>query len=123
MKLSEMNTVQLAKTLCAIAQPVERLGKSKKIIGALQSFADFRAGKGKGTLLEQVTALFAALTPALLDENNLPDTAAIVAAMTDKTVDEVLAQKGMQTILDIRGLLDKDFLDFFTQSVSVDQTA
>lgn len=120
MKLSEMNTVQLARTLCAIAPPVERLGKSKKITGALQSFAEFRNGKGDGTMLEQVTRLIAAITPALLDEKNLPDTAAIVAAMTDKSVDEVLEQKGMQTIRDIRGLLDADFLDFFTQSASED---
>lgn len=122
MKLSEMNTVELARTLCAIAQPVERLGKSKRIISALQSFAEFRSGNGDGTMLEQVTRLIAAITPALLDEKNLPDTAQIVAAMTNKTVDEVLAQKGMQTIKDIRGLLDKDFIDFFMQSGSEEQT-
>lgn len=122
MKLSEMNTVQLARTLCAIAPAVERLGKSKKIIGALQSFSDFRGGKGDGTMLEQITRLIAAITPALLDEKNLPDTAAIVAAMTEKTADEVLAQRGMQTIRDIRGLLDADFIDFFMQSASEAQT-
>lgn len=118
MKLSEMNTVQLARTLCAIAQPVERLGKSKRITSALQSFAEFRSGNGDGTMLEQVTRLIAAITPALLDEKNLPDTAEIVAAMTDKTATEVLNQKGVQTIKDIRGLLDKDFIDFFMQSES-----
>lgn len=122
MKLSEMNTVQLARTLCAIAPAVERLGKSKKVISALQSFSEFRSGKGDGTMLEQVTRLIAAITPALLDEKNLPDTAEIVAAMTEKSVDAVLSQSGMQTIKDIRGLLDSDFLDFFTQSSSEDQT-
>lgn len=121
MKLSEMNTVQLAKTMCAIAAPIERLGKSKKVTSALQSLAEFRSGNGEGTMLEQVTRLIAALTPALFDDKNLPDTAAIVAAMTGKSVEAVLAQKGMQTIADIRGLLDKDFLDFFTQSISGEQ--
>lgn len=121
MKLSEMDTRQLAKALCEIAKPMDALGKSKALNEALKEYAELRQTE-HATMLEQLTTLLSAIMPALLCDENLPNVAAIVAALSDKTPRQVLEQKGMQTIADIMNLADKDLADFFTQSVRRGQT-
>ena len=45
MKLSEMNTEQLANTLCRIAAPIERIGKDEELNARLAEAAKVNGGK------------------------------------------------------------------------------
>lgn len=115
MKLSEMNTEQLAACLCRIAAPVERIGKDAHI----SAFFKENAGKTDTTVIELVSASIGALTPVLLGDH-LADVMAILSALTDKTQAELRAQKGVQTVRDIRAVIDQDLMDFFKSSAGMD---
>ena len=114
MKLSEMNTQQLAACLCKIAEPVERIGTDEAVVKAMR---DMNVRLKDGTLMEKIAAMIGALVPTLLG-THFDDVVVIVAAMTGKTEDGVRAQNGFVTIRDIRSFFDEDFAGFFRPSAA-----
>ena len=117
MKLSEMNTEQLAACLCKIAPSLERIGMDE---GTNRAFASI-SGKLEGcTRLQQLAHIVGALVPAFLGAH-FDDMVIIVAAMTGKTEDGVRAQNGFATIRDVKSFFDEDFLGFFRSSAAQEQ--
>lgn len=116
MKLSEMNTVQMAKALCELAAPVGRLAEDVEL---MRGMAD--AGQGKNTLGEKLGALLPKVIPALLDKH-FDDVVLILSALTGKSGEVIRAQKGVQTIRDIQSCFDGDLLDFFKSSAGMERT-
>lgn len=112
MKLSEMNTIELSKTLCKIAEPIGRIGADAAISGIFRDFSKKSEGK---TVLQTATAMFSVIVPALL-ERHQEDTFSVISALTGKNVDEIRAQNGMETIRDIKGCFDNDLMSFFKSS-------
>ena len=115
MKLSEMNTQQLAACLCKIAPALERIGMD---VETNRAFASLDGG----SRMQQLAHMIGALVPALLG-THFDDMVIIVAAMTGKTEDGVRAQNGFATIRDVKSFFDEDFIDFFKSSAAQGQNA
>lgn len=112
MKLSEMNTIELSKTLCKLAEPIGRIGADAAINNIFKDFSKENNGK---TLFQSGTEVYVAIVPALL-ERHQEDTFSVISAMTGKSVDEIRAQNGMETIRDIKCFFDNDLMSFFKSS-------
>ena len=110
MKLGEMSTGQLADTLILIAEPAANIATDPQVTQALSAYSKtYRKGK---TDAETFGKMIGKLAPLLLrDHRN--DVYLIVSALTDKTPEQIDAQKGMQTIADIKSSFDSELLDFF----------
>ena len=111
MKLSEMNTAQLADALVKIAAPCERIGKDAELNKKLAEHAAKLHTEGM-TKLQQNAALIGTVIPALL-ERHRADTFAILSALTGKSAEVLAAQNGMQTLKEAKACLDDDLMSFF----------
>lgn len=111
MKLSEMNTVQLADALVRIAGPIERIGKDEELNGQILEMGE-RFQSGKLTNIEKTARMVSMCIPALLQRHRA-DTMEILSALTGRSVAEIAAQPGLQTIREARESLDEDLLSFF----------
>lgn len=117
MKLSEMNTMQLAAALCKLTPAVARIMESPDMTAAMQQF---------GAVKETVPAvaysrLAAHLCPVLLDKH-LDDTITILSALTGKAEESIRTQPGHKTISDVKACFDRDLMDFFMPSAGTGQT-
>ena len=113
MKLKDMDTMQMAACLCRIAPAVERIGVNERVHELLRGYGEKK--DEHVPVLARYSRLVGTLAPALLGEC-IEETVEIVSAMTGKSVEEVKAQKGMQTIKDVLEFADADFIGFFGQS-------
>ena len=107
MRLCEMSTEQMADTLCAIAEPIGRIAQDEKFCEFLKQM------NGKKPLIQTICDAVTGAVPSLLGERR-GDLYTVIAAFTDKSINEIKAQKAFQTIRDIRGFLDDDLTSFFT---------
>lgn len=112
MKLSEMNTRQMADALCKLAEPIGNMVADKQFTDA---FASALKHDQEGTIGEQIAHAAKAVLPQILG-THFDDLIAIAAAMTGKTAEQVAAQRGTETIRDLMGCFDKDLVDFFKSS-------
>lgn len=112
MKFSEMNTDQMAKVLVTIAEPVASIAKDEKVLAVIKDMTKSRKGQPPIVLYADMISGF---IPVLLGAHR-NDVYAIIAAMTDKSVNEVAAQPGLETVAQIRAFLDADFMSFFTSA-------
>ena len=110
MKLSEMNTVEMADALVSLADPIGNIATDDAIVQKMQFLAT------KKSNIEVVGAVISELAPFLL-KTHFEDTCAVVAVLSGKTVDDVKQQRGLQTIADIRDCFDKELFDFFKSAV------
>lgn len=112
MKLSEMNTAQLAKALCALTTPLENLCNDPKVMDALKVVSKPEAGMSMATLVARVA-------PVLLGEH-YDDVVKILSALTGKTVEAINAQPGLTTVQDVIACMDGEIMRFFTPSAPAD---
>lgn len=105
MKLSEMTTRRAAECLCDIAAPVGRLLDSP----ALKTW--YEQNKGESVSIHG----FIPLVPVLL-RDHYDDTAAIVAALTGKTREQIDNQPIMQTVHDVQESMDEELISFFRRA-------
>ena len=112
MKLSEMNTRQMADALCKLAEPIGNMVADKHFTDA---FASALKRDQEGTIGEQIAHAAKAVLPQILG-THFDDLIAIAAALTGKTAEQVAAQRGTETIQDLMGCFDKELVDFFKSS-------
>lgn len=112
MKLSEMNTKELSRALCQLAGPLEKIGSDDSIT---KMFKDMSNKKGQISKLQEASKMVGTIIPVLLEKHQA-DTFTALSILTGKSVQEIETQNGMQTVRDLKGVLDKDLLDFFTPS-------
>lgn len=111
MKFTEMNTEQLANAICKVADPLSRIAQSKELN---EAFAAYSADYSKDqTVLQKSSGLLGKVIPALLN-TNYDDMVKVISVMTGKSAEEICAQNGMQTIMDVKTFIDEDFSAFFT---------
>lgn len=108
MKLSEMNTEQLAACLCKLAELIGVLTADEEIEAVIKQARD---DKGKPVYTVFGGGL-AKLVPLMLKKHE-KETYGILAALTGKSVAELKGQNGLQTIKDAKDCFDKELLDFF----------
>lgn len=111
MKLSEMNTRELAKALCGLTMPISNICKDAEVVEALKTMQEKRT----------IADMLASIVPVLLDKH-YDDTVAVLSALTGKTVQQINAQKGSETITDIKMCLDGDLVSFFSSSAPTEKT-
>ena len=120
MKLSEMNTRQLAAMLCRLTLPMSRIAQDEALSGVFKRLKDAMRANEYMTNMQKMAMLMDAV-PVLL-EAHYEDTVEIIAAMTGKSAAEVDEQNGMETIKELAGCIDSQFIDFFRSSAAMDQT-
>ena len=108
MRLSEMNTAEMADALVAIAEPLGRIGRDPAMNRAITDLGRFEGV----TALEKISGLFVPLATALL-KTHRDDTLAVLAVLTGKSAGELAAQRGLETLKEARDCLDGELLDFF----------
>lgn len=112
MKLSEMNTRQMADALCKLAEPIGNMVADKQFTDA---FASALKRDQEGTIGEQIAHAAKTVLPQILG-THFDDLIAIAASLTGKTNEQVAMQKGTETIRDLMDCFDKDLVDFFKSS-------
>lgn len=108
MKLSEMNSNQLADALCDIVEPVTAIMGDSAMLDLFREGADLKGADANLFLVRKVL-------PAVL-KNHRHDLFAVLSALTGKPVAEIEKQNGMQTIKELRDSFDTELLDFFGQA-------
>lgn len=121
MKLSEMNTKQLAGALCALTQPMSRIATDDNLSRVFANIQHEMERRTHMSMMEKTGMLLEAV-PILL-RSHYDDTIAIISIMTGKSIAEVEAQNGMEMIDELRKSIDSQFLSFFRSSAAMAQTA
>lgn len=112
-KLAEMSTVELATTLCLIAEPAGNIFSDDMVC---QAFKDFGSAYEEQAGVIKNMAVFASkVVPALLGDAHRDDTLRILAALSGKTAEELKIQSGMETMKELFAMLtrDRDLTEFF----------
>lgn len=117
MKLSEMNTDQLAETLCAISAPAARICEDEQINDDMKKLYAMEKGDGM-TALQKLGRMVNIWIPGLL-KTHRDDVYAIMSVLTGKSVQEIAGQNGMQTIKDARECIDGELMNFFSSFVNM----
>lgn len=111
MKLREMNTEEFCAALCALTGPMCRIAEDEKAQAAFDAL--MTAELTKLPVLKAWSMLVATLVPVLL-QSHAEDTYAMTAILTGKTVQELRAQSGLQTLSELRACWDEDLAAFFS---------
>lgn len=111
MRLSEMNTDQLADALCELAPLLEEIGNDENLNEYLHRLAE-RQKNGNMTILEKATSLVGKVVPSLL-QTHREEVYKILSVLTGKTVAELRTQKGMETVREAKGCIDAELISFF----------
>lgn len=113
-KLSELSTVEFAKTLCEIAEPAERLFSDSEVLDSLAKMKNLRE-EARGNTIVYMARLMSSIVPVMLGETHINDVCVIVSAIKGVSVDEVRQQPGVDTMHDLWDMLvgDKELLNFF----------
>lgn len=118
MKLSEMNVKQLAEALCDLTAPMSRIATDESLNGVFSSIA--KKMENGMTMFERAGMLMEAV-PILL-KKHYADTIRIMSVMTGRTDAEIETMNGYAMINEMRGCIDKQFIDFFRSSAVTDAT-
>lgn len=108
MKISEMNTNQVADVLVRIAEPAANIMHDKNVFDMLEKLATGNDASPIKFFADNI-----ALVVMVLLNAHRNDVFEIVAALSEKTVDDVGNQNIKTTVIDIKESVDKDLLDFF----------
>lgn len=117
MKLSEMNTDQMAKCMCELVEPAAEIMADEAVLNAVAGFANTK----DQSFLQMIGSAVTALVPLLL-KTHYTALVTVLSAMTGKPVAVIRKQKGLQTIKDVRECLDQDLIDFFKSSAPTEKT-
>lgn len=117
MKLSEMNTDQMAKCMCELVEPAAEIMADEAVLKAIAGFANTK----DQSFLQMIGSAATALVPLLL-KTHYTALVTVLSAMTGKSVAVIRKQKGLQTIKDVRECLDQDLIDFFRSSAPTEKT-
>ena len=108
MKISEMTTNQAADVLVRIADPAANIMHDAETFSMLESISKSDATNAVTFIADNIVTI-----ARVLLKNHRIDLFEVVAALTDKTVDDVANQKFTQTVKDLKDSWDGELVDFF----------
>lgn len=108
MKISQMTTDQAADVLIRIADPAANIMHDSDALAMLDDLSNSNADNAVKFFADNIPKV----TVVLL-KNHRSDVYEIVAALAEKTIDEVANQKITETIKDIKESWDGELIDFF----------
>lgn len=117
MKLSEMNTDQMAKCMCELVEPAAEIMADEAVMKAVVELDNMK----DQSFLQIISSAARVLVPLLL-KTHYTALVTVLSAMTGKPVAVIRKQKGLQTIKDVRECLDQDLIDFFNSSAPTGKT-
>lgn len=111
-KLSDLGTDECLDVLCTIAPSIQAIVEDKDIMAALGKAIDKKGLTKAGVLMTAVSKLVGAVP--LLFKAHREDVYSILSTVGGVTVEEVKAQNMMDTMQQLKEILqDKPLLDFF----------
>lgn len=111
-KLSDLGTDECLDVLCAIAPSIQAIVEDKDIMTALGKAIDKKGLTKAGVLMTAASKLVGAVP--LLFKAHREDVYNILSSVGGVTVEEVKAQNMLDTMQQLREILqDKPLLDFF----------
>lgn len=122
MKLSELSTERAADVLCELTPYIANITGDKALLDELANKFDSK-GKSVAELYTFAAHKYATLAPILLKAHR-NDVFGVLAVLNECSADEIAKQKVMETMKQVRNLLqDKDLLDFFKSFGQEDEMA
>ena len=117
MKLSEMTTDRAMDVLCEITPCIANITADEELLAELRNAIDPKAVKTKAELMVKGVEKITKLVPIVLKKRK-PDVFCILAALNEKTVEEIGKQNIIATMAQVREVVkDKDLMDFFKSCV------
>lgn len=113
MKLSQINTNELCDVICELTEPIANITADQELFNVLK---DTMGLNGKESMAEKMTVgakKFTKLMPILLNDHR-KDVFKILSIVNDKTIEEIEAQKGIETIKQAKeAFKDEELLELF----------
>lgn len=117
MKLSEMTTDRAMDVLCEITPFIANITADEELLEELRNAIDPKAVKTKAELMVKGVEKITKLIPIVLKKRKA-DVFGILAALNEKTVEEIGKQNIIATMAQVREVVkDKDLMDFFKSCV------
>lgn len=117
MKLSEMTTDRAMDVLCEITPCIANITADEELLAELRNAIDPKAVKTKAELMVKGVEKITKLAPIVLKKRKT-DVFGILAALNEKTVEEIGKQNIIATMAQVREVVkDKDLMDFFKSCV------
>lgn len=117
MKLSEMNTKQLAAALCQLTKPMQNIAADESLNGVFESI-DKKMHSGRYMSAMEKMGMLLDTVPILL-ETHYGDMIRIISIMNGKSIAEVEEQNGMEMIDELRKSIDSQLVGFFRSSAAM----
>ena len=108
MKLSEMSTQKAAQCMVELAAPMNAILKNPAVKEYMKKSAN------KEATVSMMLDAFAELIPVFL-RDHYNEMVKIVSILSCKTAEEVSNQSIIDTLKDLKGSVDREFIDFFTR--------
>lgn len=120
MKLSQMTTDRAADVLCEITPYVASIASDEELLAELRNAIDPKEALTRAELMVKGVEKLVRLVLILLKKRKM-DVFGILAAMNEKTADEIGQQGILTTAAQIREVVrDRDFMDFFRSCADVE---
>ena len=117
MKLSKMTTDRAMDVLCEITPCIANITADEELLEELRNAIDPKAVKTKAELMVKGVEKVTKLVPIVLKKRKA-DVFGILAALNEKTVEEIGKQNIIATMAQVREVVkDKDLMDFFKSCV------
>ena len=117
MKLSEMTTDRAMDVLCEITPCIANITADEELLAELRNAIDPKAVKTKAELMVKGVEKITKLAPIVLKKRKA-DVFGILAALNEKTVEEIGKQNIIATMAQVREVVkDKDLMNFFKSCV------
>lgn len=110
MKLSQLNTRELADVLLRITPPLCRVLRDEKVLAAFDSLS-FGILDQQPPLLA-ASALWEKLAPLFL-QDHAEDLCCVLSVLTEKTPQQLRSQPGLTTLADVCAVWDSHLTAFF----------
>lgn len=117
MKLSQMATDRVADVLCEITPYIANIASDEELLDELRNAIGFEEVSTKAELMAKGAEKIAKLIPIILKKRKY-DLFGILAALNDKTAEEIGKQNILVTMIQVREIAkDKELIDFFRSCV------
>ena len=122
MKLSKLSTEKTADVLCEIAPHITNIITDEELINELRSAVDFKNAKTYAEKIMLVATKISKFIPIILKRRKT-ELFSVLAAINDKTVEEIAKQNIITTMLQIKDVTkDKELLDFFKSCTGTEES-
>lgn len=113
MKLSQISTDRAADVLCEITPYVANITADEELLSELRNAVDPKQVSTRAELMAKGVEKITKLVPIILKKRKM-DVFGILAALNEKTAEEISKQNILATMSQIRDVIrDRDLMDFF----------